>query len=167
MGDPILIRYVTLFQITVTFFQNCGTCLTILLPDEYTMSISDVTPLRHFSRKSDTRYVARANSMLLVATEGGLKNYILSKEERTCILYKDMPRGRYSSKTSGGNVWRRHWKTPCGRVYSGKQVTVDKLLMMHKKICKECQSTVFIQMSNIVTDNWLDNKSKILKQIQA
>jgi hypothetical protein len=28
MGDPILIRYVTLFQITAT-------CLTILLPDEY------------------------------------------------------------------------------------------------------------------------------------
>jgi hypothetical protein len=65
---------------------------------------------------------------------------------------------------SGGTVYRRHWKTPCGRVYSGKQKNVDKLVMMHKKVCSQCQSTVFIQMSNIVTDNWLDTKSQVLKQ---
>jgi hypothetical protein len=104
---------------------------------------------------------------MLVATEGELEKYGLSKDMRTCILYKDMPRGRYSSRTSGGNVWRRHWKTPCGRIYSGKQVTVDKLLMMHKKVCKVCQSTVITRMNSIVTDNWLDNREKIIKQLKV
>ena len=53
---------------------------------------------------------------------------------------------------TGLTVTTRHLVLPCGRQYSGKQTTVDKLVAIHKKVCPTCESAKVNEMQRVQTD---------------
>ena len=46
--------------------------------------------------------------------------------------------GRKGPMKTGLSVHVRHVVQPCGKLYSGRKETVNKLVSMHRKLCQIC-----------------------------
>ena len=44
-------------------------------------------------------------------------------------------------KNTGRTVQSRKATLPCGKVYDGKKITVNKLVEFHKKVCDICKNS--------------------------
>lgn len=72
-----------------------------------------------------------------------------------------MPKGRVP-KTNGATFRTKYSGLACGKLYSGPVRKVEKLILMHQKVCKRCKNAEAVT-AHVTTVGSLDTSSEMKK----